>query len=310
MKLSRFTSLPNLRKGISQSAGRNQVGQITVRHRGGGHKQKYRSIKWTNTSSSYASTNESIARQSSTKGIVVGFEYDPQRTAPLAQIYDKETSSFFYCIATGATKPLVELNFRNSTKKLNSEANAIADTTSVKSIKSLKHVRGDQSSMSYFEPGDFIHSVELFPGQGPTIARAAGSFCQVRSTDVGAKYSENLRNITYVKVRLPSGSQRLIAGTARATYGMPESNGYHQRASTKAGRTRWYGWRPSVRGVARNPVDHPHGGGQGKTSGGRPSVTFKAWPTKGQPTRSPKRKSAFILSKRTKSEFTTKSNLI
>ena len=98
-----------------------------------------------------------------------------------------------------------------------------------------------------------------------------------------------------VTVRLPSGSQRNIPATSLATKGLIASKIPLTRVlSGKAGRTRWQGWRPSVRGVARNPVDHPHGG---NTAGGRPSVTFKSWPTKGQPTRAPRRQNRFVLPK-------------
>lgn len=272
MKITRYRSIPSFRKGHQQFAGRNTSGRITVRHRGKGHKQSLRSVTW---------------RPRSSTGIVVGFEYDPQRTVPLAKIYHPDTQSsgnaspYSYHIAAEKAKPLQKLNF--STKNPSQQ--------------------GDYAKLAVYEPGDFIHSVELYPGQGPSVARAAGSFCQVRSSvSANVKYIENASasgensiKSQYVKVRLPSGSQRLISSKASAFYGIPQSNGFHQRPRQKAGRNRWYGWRPSVRGVARNPVDHPHGGGQGKTSGGRPSVTFKAWPTKGQPTRSPKRKNSRIL---------------
>ena len=134
---------------------------------------------------------------------------------------------------------------------------------------------GDFAPFSYFEPGDFIHAVEAFPGQGAVFARAAGSFCQVRSVAQDNQTRAG-SSVQYAKIRLPSGSQRLISLSARATFGVVASTGADSKNLRKAGRSRWLGWRPSVRGVAMNPVDHPHGGGQGKTSGGRPSVTFKS----------------------------------
>lgn len=287
MKLSRYRSLPIFSKGNKKFAGRNSLGRITVRHRGKGHKQNIRSIQW---------------HPNDEKGIVVGFEYDPQRTSPIAKRYNvsetdkKKKATFFYKIATNQTNLFQKITYSSLSRKN----------------------YGDQTEISNYEPGDFVHSVERYPGQGPSIARAAGSFCQIRSHySQNTKYVEQalktelfLENLTfdqsqkkknsYRKIRLPSGSQRLISSKAFAVYGIPEFNGFHQKPRNKAGRSRWYGWRPSVRGVARNPVDHPHGGGQGKTSGGRPSVTFKSWPTKGQPTRSPKRKNAFILEPRKK----------
>lgn len=285
MKLSRYRSLPILFKGKKKFAGRNSLGRITVRHRGKGHKQNIRSRNWC--------PNEE-------KGIVVGFEYDPQRTSPIVKRYNisekKKNNNFFYQVATNKTNIFQNINYSQN----------------------FRRNYGDQTNISNYEPGDFVHSVERYPGQGPSIARAAGSFCQIRShysqntkyveqalktefflTNRNVESSPNVKN-SYRKMRLPSGSQRLISSKASAVYGRPEFNGFHQKPRKKAGRSRWYGWRPSVRGVARNPVDHPHGGGQGKTSGGRPSVTFKSWPTKGQPTRNPKRKNAFILEPRKK----------
>lgn len=288
MKISRFRSIPSLRQGKNQHAGRNNKGRITIRHRGRGHKQNVRHISWA---------------PSSNTGVVVGFEYDPQRTTPLAKIYhptrneaSSEEKTFSYQIATSNSKLFQSLNYTDR------HPNAY----------------GDQSKLINFEAGDFVHSVELYPGQGPSIARSAGSYCQVRSsfvadtkylekpTSTGSlitgseKLSKTKGDDQFVKIRLPSGAQRLVSSNSNAVYGIPAFSGFHQKPRRKAGRTRWYGWRPSVRGVARNPVDHPHGGGQGKTSGGRPSVTFKAWPTKGQPTRSPKRKNSFMLEPRKK----------
>lgn len=266
MQLSRFRSIPSFRIGIKQNAGRNKSGHITTRHRGGGHKQSIRNIKWN------ANSSESV---------IVGFEYDPQRTTPLVKRFDtsinKNKGHFFYKIATEGIKPFQTITTQNvSTQK-----------------------KGYQLSINSYEPGDFVHSVQLYPGQKATVARAAGSFCQIRSSySENSKFIETNSNTQYIKIRLPSGSQRLISAKAKAITGIPAFNGYSQKALKKAGQTRWRGWRPSVRGVARNPVDHPHGGGQGKTSGGRPSVTFKAWPTKGQPTRSPKRLNKQILTKR------------
>lgn len=242
----------------------------------------------------------------SNEGIVVGFEYDPQRTTPLAKIYNPKIN--------------------NKRKSINSNFSYQIATTNTKLFQTIsyadrhRNIYGDQTKLANFEAGDFVHSVELYPGQGASIARSAGSYCQIRSNympnskflekaistkSFAAKYKridDQPKEQNFVKVRLPSGSQRLISFRSTAVYGIPEFNGFRQKPREKAGRTRWYGWRPSVRGVARNPVDHPHGGGQGKTSGGRPSVTFKAWPTKGQPTRSPKRKNSYILEPRKKKD--------
>jgi large subunit ribosomal protein L2 len=152
----------------------------------------------------------------------------------------------------------------------------IQDTTA--STTKLLSV-GDLAPLSSFEVGDFIHSVEAFPGQGPVFARSAGTYCQFRgqysADQTGEALGENALS-GKAKVRLPSGSVRLISLSSHAVLGSVGNSAHNQRNLVKAGRSRWLGRRPSVRGVARNPVDHPHGGGQGKTSGGRPSVTFKS----------------------------------
>ena len=144
---------------------------------------------------------------------------------------------------------------------------------------------GDSSVLYNYEPGDLIHAVESFPGKGAIFARAAGTSCQV------------LQNfsVKYAKIKLPSGDQRYVSLKGKATLGVIGREDHYKRNLEKAGRNRWLNKRPSVRGVAMNPVDHPHGGGQGKTKGGRPSVTPKAWPTKGQPTRNARKKNVLII---------------
>lgn len=273
MKLTRFRSVPFLRIGQSNSAGRNANGQITVRHRGGGHKQAERLIDW---------------RRRSGQGLVVGYEYDPQRNSNLLKLYHPSARQFdySYIVAPKGVKLFQELNYFE-----NEVSSEIKDDSSTAKLLGA----GDAAPLSFFEPGDFVHNVEAFPGQGPRFARAAGTFCQVRSQ---SSSGDSQAQQNWAKLRLPSGSQRLFSQGANATLGVVSEAIVNREVVRKAGRSRWLGWRPSVRGVARNPVDHPHGGGEGKTSGGRPSVTFKARPTKGQPTRKNKRKNALILSPR------------
>ena len=241
-------------------------GKIVVRHRGGGHKQANRILDWSRKAG---------------KGIVIGFEYDPKRNVRLAKLYHKGNAFskeyFSFILAPAGLKHFQEL-FTYSTNQINS-----INLTSTRKL---------------LEPGDFVHAVEAYPTQGSLFARSAGTFCQIRSFTQN-NYSSNIEKdnkvYNWAKIRLPSGSHRLISVNAYATYGHVSLTANLNDNLKKAGRSRWLGKRPSVRGVARNPIDHPHGGGQGKTSGGRPSVTFKAWPTKGQPTRSPKRKNKLIL---------------
>lgn len=241
MNYSRYRSVLSLRKGQNHSAGRNSSGKITVRHRGGGHKQSFRSINWTRTEK---------------KALVVGFEYDPLRNAPLAKLYhessaavlDSEQSSksinnlsqpiYSYILAPSGVKLFQELytyakpNQISAVKKTSS-----THTTSVEGAKLLQP--GDKAPISFFEPGDFIHAVESFPGQGAVFGRSAGSFCQFRSVvSRGGQLSQDNVSQSYAKVRLPSGSQRLISLSAQATFGVVASKISHHSSLRKAGRAR------------------------------------------------------------------------
>jgi len=264
MKLTRYRPIPSLNNGKSNaaSAGRNNQGRITVRHRGGGHAKNLRSLDWS---------------RSRGTGRIIGFSYDPRRSAPLATLLHTQSkssgskSAFSYIVANAGRSLFQEIR-----------------PTGVDSAGVFARP-GDQVRLGNCEPGDFISAIEPHPNHGPRFARAAGAFAQVMVTSTGGS------NGGMVTVRLPSGAQRNIPATSLATKGLIASKVPLTRVlSGKAGRTRWQGWRPSVRGVARNPVDHPHGG---NTAGGRPSVTFKSWPTKGQPTRAPRRQSRFVLPK-------------
>ena len=205
------------------------------------------------------------------EGIVSNFEYDPNRSAYLAKLYHKEKKSegdaFSYIIAPKGVKIFDKLTTINERKK-----NILLKT-------------GDTSILANFEFGDFLHNVENTPGKGALFARSAGTYCQV--------LQQNLTK--YLRLKLPSGKQRLVPLNSKATLGIVANENHMLRVIGKAGRSRWLNKRPSVRGVAMNPVDHPHGGGQGKTKGGRPSVTPWSWPTKGQPTRNPRKKNKFLL---------------
>lgn len=254
MKLSRYKAMRKLVCRVPRLAGRNNDGRITVPHQGGGHKQNYRYVDWARLN---------------VNSIVVNFEYDPQRTAYLAKLYHGN-NNYSYIIAPKGLRIFDQLR------------------TLREKCHNFFFRAGDASLLSNFEPGDVVHGVELIPGRGGLLARAAGSFCQV------LQHSSD----SYVKLRLPSGSQRLVPNNCLATLGMVGHEDFMLRNIEKAGRSRWLNRRPTVRGVAMNPVDHPHGGGQGKTSGGRPSVTPKGWPTKGQPTRKAKHRNRLILTPR------------
>lgn len=233
-------------------AGRNTLGRITVRHQGGGHKQKHRILDWL---------------RPNPLSYVTAFEYDPMRSAFLAKLYNYQTQNFSYILAPKGLKifdKIISINNKN---------------------KNIRFSIGDSSLLSNFEFGDLLHNVGLIPNKTPVFARSAGTFCQLLE-----HFSSK-----YIKLRLPSGEQRLVNGLVKATLGTVGNEDFNLRNIKKAGRSRWLNKRPSVRGVAMNPVDHPHGGGQGKTKGGRPSVTPWSWPTKGQPTRNPRKKNYLIL---------------
>ena len=256
MQLSKFRFFKNLLQKKNKAAGRNNRGRITVRHQGGGHKQNYRVVD---------------LNRENVKGIVVNFEYDPNRSARLAKVCDLEKkNNFFYILAPKGLK--------------------IFDVVqTVYDKKKNYYLRvGDSSILANFEAGDLVHNVEMGSKKKTVFARAAGSFCQILH-----HFSSD-----FAKVRLPSGSQRLLPLNAKATLGVVGNENYNKIVIGKAGRSRWLNKRPSVRGVAMNPVDHPHGGGQGKTKGGRPSVTPWSWPTKGQPTKSKKKRHWSILAPR------------
>lgn len=268
MKLTRYRALPALRTGHNghSFAGRNNQGRITVRHRGGGHSRAVRSLDW---------------QRSGGIGQVVGFSYDPRRTARLAAILHPSDGSVqqptYSYILAAAGRSL----FQTVRVGLSSQTQLSVNATPLQS--------GDQIAIGNCEPGDFIHAVEPHPNHGPRFARAAGTFVQVRAVNAAAVAGTKGGRVT---VRLPSGAQRNIPAYAKATLGAVATSAPLRSLPGKAGRSRWLGRRPTVRGVARNPVDHPHGG---NTSGGRPSVTFRGWPTKGQPTRPPRRQNRFLI---------------
>jgi len=265
--IKKYKSIFSIRKGLVKNSGRNNIGKITTRHHGGGHKQAFRTLDWVRSQSNLT---------------IVGLEYDPIRSAPILKLYNnnKDKDQYSYIIAPKDV---------NIFQKLNKYS--VSDSISNNLLKP-----GDAACISFFEVGDFLHSIEAFPGEGSIFGRASGSYCQIISINqITSNYFKNKAEAKFAIVRLPSGNKRQINRQAQATLGIVYQDTETKQNIIKAGRIRWLGWRPSVRGVAINPVDHPHGGGQGKTSGGRPSVTFKSWPTKGQPTRSSKRKNKFIL---------------
>ena len=225
-------------KSWNSSTGRNNKGQITAWHRGGGHARLYRNID---------------LKRRQTQGVVVGLEYDPNRSAFLARIFNPDTKKHNYIIAPTKLK-------RGDVIRSNSTRNGLQNGHS----KKLQHIM----------TGSLIHNLSLAPGKNAKILRAPGACGLILR-----------RTKTLAKVRLKSGQVRWFDIKTIATNGVVSNSDSRFKKLKKAGQSRWLGRRPTVRGVAMNPIDHPHGGGEGKTSGGRPSVTPWGKPTKGPLTR-------------------------
>jgi large subunit ribosomal protein L2 len=237
----------------SKSGGRNNTGRITVRHVGGGHKQHYRLVDFKRTKDGIPATVERL-------------EYDPNRSANIALVLYADGERRYILAPKG-----------------------LKAGDSVQSGVDSPIKAGNTLPLRNVPLGSVIHAIELKPGKGAQIARAAGTYAQLVAKD-GA----------YVTLRLRSGEMRKIESDCRATLGEIGNSEHMLRSLGKAGATRWRGVRPTVRGVAMNPVDHPHGGGEGKTSGGRHPVSPWGVPTKGYKTRSNKRTDKFIVRRRTK----------
>jgi large subunit ribosomal protein L2 len=240
-----------LTEGLTKSGGRNNAGRITARRIGGGHKQSYRIVDFKRRKFDVPATVERI-------------EYDPVRTAYIA-LLNYEDGEQAYILAPQRVK-----------------AGDILISAEKADIKP-----GNAMPMRSIPVGTIIHNVEMKPGKGGQIARAAGGYVQLVGKDAG-----------YALLRLASGEQRMVRADCMATIGAVSNPDQKNINLGKAGRKRWLGKRPSVRGVAMNPVDHPHGGGEGRTSGGRHPVTPWGKPTKGKRTRSNKSTDKFIMRSR------------
>ena len=197
---------------------------------------------------------------------VKSIEYDPNRSARIALLY----------YADGEKAYILAPNGLQVGQKLLSGAEAAPEI-------------GNALPMENIPLGTIVHNIELRPGQGAALVRSAGTFAQITS-----------REGKYVIIKLPSGEIRKVLAACKATVGSVGNADHALEKSGKAGRSRWLGIRPSVRGVVMNPVDHPHGGGEGRTSGGRHPVTPWGIPTKGKKTRHNKVSSKFIVKRRSK----------
>lgn len=236
-----------------RSGGRNNQGRITVRHRGGGHAQKYRVVD-------FRRNKDGI------DAVVERLEYDPNRTAFIALLCYRDGERRYIIAARGMEAGDVLRNGEDAPIK-----------------------RGNALPLRNIPLGSIIHCVELKPGKGAQLARSAGAAAQIVA-----------REGKYATLRLKSGERRKVLADCRAVLGEVSNHEHSLRSLGKAGAKRWRGIRPTVRGVVMNPVDHPHGGGEGRTSGGRHPVSPWGMPTKGYKTRNNKRTDKMIVERRRK----------
>ena len=240
-----------LTEGLTKSGGRNNTGRVTARRIGGGSRRLYRIVDFKR-------------RKWDVKGTVERIEYDPNRTAFIALI----------AYADG------EQAYILAPQRL-----AVGDSIEAGAKVDIKP--GNAMPLAAMPIGTIVHNIEMKPGKGGQMARAAGAYAQYVGRDGG-----------YAQLRLNSGELRMVRQECVATVGAVSNPDNSNQNYGKAGRTRWRGKRPAVRGVAMNPIDHPHGGGEGRTSGGRHPVTPWGKPTKGRKTRSNKATDKLILRSR------------
>ncbi len=236
-----------------RSGGRNNAGRITTRHRGGGHKRRYRIIDFRRNKDGVQARVEHI-------------EYDPNRSAHIALLLYADGERRYIIAPRGV------------------EVGALLASGEDAPIKP-----GNALPIRSIPVGTTVHCMELKPGKGAQMARSAGASAQLLARDGN-----------YATLRLRSGEMRKLHVQCRATIGEVGNAEHGLRSLGKAGAKRWRGVRPTVRGVVMNPVDHPHGGGEGRTSGGRHPVSPWGVPTKGYKTRRNKRTDRFIVRRRSK----------
>jgi large subunit ribosomal protein L2 len=242
-----------LTEGKSSTGGRNNLGRITSRFRGGGHKRSYRIIDFKRRKFDVPATVERL-------------EHDPNRTAFIALIKYQDG----------------ELSYILAPQRLKAGDAVVSGARA--DIKP-----GNAMPLAAIPVGTIVHNVELKVGAGGKLARAAGQYVQLVGKDAG-----------YAQIKLMSGELRMVRGECMATIGAVSNPDNSNQQIGKAGRSRWLGRRPHNRGVVMNPVDHPHGGGEGRSSGGRHPVTPWGKPTKGYKTRGNKRTDRLIIRRRNK----------
>jgi large subunit ribosomal protein L2 len=252
-ELHKGTPYAPLTESKNRISGRNNAGRITTRHKGGGHKRRYRIIDFKRNKDDITARVERL-------------EYDPNRSANIALVL----------YADGERRYII------APKGLSAGDTIVSGVT-------VAIQTGNVMSLANIPLGSVVHCIELQPKKGAQIARSAGTSAQLIAKEGN-----------YVTLRLRSGEVRRVLAECRATIGEVSKSEHSLRKLGKAGATRWRGVRPTVRGVVMNPVDHPHGGGEGKTSGGRHPVSPWGTPTKGYKTRSNKRTDKLIVRRRNK----------
>jgi large subunit ribosomal protein L2 len=232
----------------NRGSGRNNLGRITMRHKGGGHKQHYRVVDFRRDKDGIQATVERL-------------DYDPNRSAHLALLL----------YADGERRYIIAPKGLTAGTQLLSGAEAPIKTGNTLPLRSVP-------------VGTTVHCIEMLPGKGAQLARSAGTSAQLLA-----------REGSYAQLRLRSGEIRKVHVDCRATIGEVGNEEHNLESIGKAGRKRWRGVKPTVRGVAMNPIDHPHGGGEGRTSSGRPPVSPWGVQTKGFKTRRSKRTQVMIV---------------
>ena len=237
----------------SKSGGRNNLGRITTFQRGGGHKRRYRRIDFKRDKWEVPAK-------------VAGIEYDPNRSARIALLHYADGEKRYILAPLGLS---------------------VGD--SIQTSRQADIQPGNTLPLETIPLGTIVHNVELKPGKGGQMVRAAGGGAQLMA-----------REGKYATLKLPSSEMRRVLARCLATVGQVGNLDHENVSIGKAGRSRWLGRRPNVRGVAMNPVDHPHGGGEGRTAGGRHPVTPWGVPTKGHKTRKKRASNKFIVKRRGK----------
>jgi len=243
-----------LLRPLKKHGGRNRKGRTTIRHRGGGHKRRYREID-------FRRNKDGIPAK------VAAIEYDPNRTAYIALLHYADGEKRYILAPVGL---------------------AVGDEVMSGPQADIKP--GNALPLANIPAGTTVHNIELIPGRGAKIVRSAGTAAQLLA-----------REGRMATLRLPSGETRMVLAQCRATIGQVGNVEHENTSVGKAGRSRWLGWRPSVRGVAMNPVDHPHGGGEGRAPVGR-KVQMTPWgkPARGVKTRKKNKESDRLIIKRRK----------